>query len=95
MNTSACARRELFLQKTNFVGNGKRVFAGETNYCHSLQQIDQDVEDLDMLYEAKRVIIHGTDYVLGAVISTGFTNDFPEFSSIHKIVVLSSDNIHF
>ena len=92
---SLCEKGNVSHQKPNVVGNGKRVFAGETNYCHSLQQIDQDVEDLDMLHEAKRVTIHGTDYVLGAVISTGFTNDFPEFSSIHKIVVLSSDNIHF
>ena len=92
---SLCEKGNVSHQKTNVVGNGKRVFAGETNYCHSLQQIDQDVEDLDILHEAKRVTIHGTDYVLGAVISTGFTNDFPEFSSIHKIVVLSYDNIHF
>lgn len=72
MNTSTSSRREMFLEKPNVVGNGKKVVVRDTNYCHKLQEVVPDVQDLDMLHEAKRITIHGTDYVLGAVASTGF-----------------------
>ena len=85
----------MFLQKPNAIGSGTQVIAGQTSYFERLQQVNREVEELSMVFEAKSVAISGTDYRLGAVISTGFSNDLPDFALINKIVVLSQNCMYF
>ena len=47
-------------------------------------------------YRPKKVSIHGTEYRVGTVVSTGFSDDqLPEFASISKIVVTPQNKIIF
>lgn len=47
----------------------------------------------NLVYRPRKVTIHGTEYRLGAVLYTGFTDDeLPVFSSINKIIVSPTNN---
>ena len=71
------------------------MVTGDAPFFNQLRRHEKDILPTDVVYVAKKVSVHGTEYRVGAVIHTGWIDELPEFSSIFKIVMVPSSKVYF
>ncbi|XP_028413349.1 uncharacterized protein LOC114536220 [Dendronephthya gigantea] len=74
-----------FLQRPTSI-----VVAQRTDYYADLQAKEGNILTVDTFYESQKVTINGTDYMVGAIVVTGYLREqeAPEFGLITKIISL-------